>query len=557
MTPRSLTHRAPLLGLVLAWAAGSALAHSGLFSVPASVCAALALAGIAFAWLATFVARPGPRGGAAPILAGLSLALAASGALRTQEERARPSEWDALGLPPREARLALRIERLFASREPDRVGGLARIVATDPHLDDLRGQRIHFSVTWPGDLAVPPLRGAGFTALGVLAPLPCSPDPGGFDRFLADEGVNFSLGRARLEGGPLPAGPWSRLCAAAGARLERILRLGLADNPGLADLYVAMLLGQKQTLSLEQKDWFVRSGTMHLFAVSGLHIAAIALALNTLLALLRLPGRARFLAGTALLWLYVEITGGDASAVRAFWMITCLLGARQLRAPGNSLSALAASALGVLLISPHQLFTAGFQMSYGIVAALLLYGVPLQEKWHAAWQPWANLPPEARDWRHRTVQGGVRFILAALALGLAATLVSTPATLGFFGLLAPGGFFVNLVLIPASSLVLFAGVAALLSGLLGLAPVALLFNHAAALVLAGMEALVEASLRVPGASWPAQFTPSWLASATSAALLALLAVGYATLWPRRAGGYWTPYLALGLVLLFGVGAIAP
>lgn len=151
----------------------------------------------------------------------------------------------------------------------------------------------------------------------------------------------------------------------------------------------------------------------------------------------------------------------------------------------------------------------------------------------------------------------MRFVLAALSLGLAATLVSTPATLGFFGLLAPGGFFVNLVLIPLSTLVLFAGVAALLSGLLGLAPLAVLFNHAAALLLVGMESLVAASLRLPGASWPARFDPAWLASAASAGLIVLLAVGYAARWPRRAGGYWTPYLALGLLLLFGVGAAVP
>src|SRR5690606_8486486 len=106
----------------------------------------------------------------------------------------------------------------------------------------------------------------------------------------------------------------------------------------------------------------------------------------------RLPRGAAFLLGTAILWTYVDITGGTPSAVRAFWMVTCLLGARQIRAPSNSLAALAASALVVLVIDPHQLFSASFQMSYGIVAALLLYGVPLQERWLARWQPWATLP---------------------------------------------------------------------------------------------------------------------------------------------------------------------
>jgi len=555
MRLRSLNSRAPLLVMVVAWAAGSAVAHAGLAPRPVLL-VVTSFVGLVLAWGAMLRDGSRSRPTLASVLGGMAIALAAAGALRTIQERARPADWDALALPPREARLELRIERLFASREPGRVSGLARVVGTPGHLPELADQRIHFSATWTG-AASAPLRGAGFSALGVLEAIPFASGPGTFRRFLADEGVNFSFTRARLDGPVRPAGAWARFRGAAEQRLERVLRAGLANNPRLGDLYVAMLLGQKQALSLEQKDWFIRSGTMHLFAISGLHIAAIALAVNTTLALARLPQRARFLAGTALLWFYVEITGGDASAVRAFWMITCLLGARQLRTPSNSLSALAASALGVLVASPHQLFTAGFQMSYGIVAALLLYGVPLQEKWQASWQPWVNLPREAWGWRHVCADSLGRALLGAVALGLAATLVSTPATLGFFGLFAPGGFLVNLVLIPAASLVLFSGVAALFVGLAGLTPLAILFNHAAALVLAAMEGTVTLALRMPGVSWPASFDPPWLASAAGAVLLALLAVGYALRWSRRVGGYWTPYAVLGILLLFGVTTPPP
>lgn len=547
MTPRTLRHRAPLLALVLPWMAGSALAHHGVAPDSPALLAALALGALGLGWAAALAG--GKAAGFA--MAGATLALAAAGALRTAQDRSRPADWDELGLPPREARLTLRVERLFATRDPGRCAGLARVVSAAPHLRDLADQRISFSATLPPGVS-PPTRGAEFEALGVLAPLPRDPPPAGFERALADQGANFALERARVEGAIKPAGAWRRFCSSGEAGLERVLRAGLAHRPELADLYVAMLLGKKQALSPGQKDAFVRSGTMHLFAVSGLHIAAIGLAVHTLLTLARLPARARFLAGSGILWVYVEITGAEPSAVRAFWMMTCLFGARQIRAPSNGLSALAASALIVLLVEPHQLFTAGFQLSYGIVAALLLYGAPLQEKWHEAWRPWANLPPEARDWRHHAADGAGRAVLTAVALGLAATLVSTPATLGFFGLLTPVGFLVNLVLIPMSSLVLFAGVAALLAGLAGITPLAVLFNHSAALTLATMEAIVAAALRLPGASWPARFDPPVLALAGSVGLLALLAMGYALGWRRRAGGYWLPAAALALLLLFGL-----
>ncbi|MEN9840517.1 MAG: hypothetical protein RL376_317, partial [Verrucomicrobiota bacterium] len=490
------------------------------------------------------------------IWAGILVAVAAAGALRTGQERARLGEWDGLGLPPREARLTLRVERVFATPPGEaRAGGLARVVGAEAHLRDLVGQRVQFSVNWPKAEGVA-LRGVEFVATGLLRPVPEWPEAGSFDRFLADEGVNFAFTRGRLAGKPGEAGAWVRFCATAGARLEASLRSGLGGRlDGLGDLYVAMLLGKKQELSEGQQALFIRSGTMHLFAVSGLHVAGIAMALNTLLAIVRVPGRVRFLVGTGVLWTFVEITGGSPSAVRAFWMVTCLLGAQQFRAPGNSLAALVTSALGVLVVAPHQLFSASFQMSYGIVAALLLYGVPLQEMWLERWRPWAILPRgEWRAWQHGVEAAG-RGVISAVALGLASVLVSTPATLAFFGLLTPGGFFVNLVLIPVSSLVLFAGVAAMLVGGMGWAGLASVFNHGAALVLAGMEGAVELALRVPGMAWKAQFVAPWCAPVASAGMLALLAVGYARGWRAREGGYWLPFAVLGLGLVLTVRGV--
>ena len=544
MTPRSLSHRAPLLGLVVAWGAGSALAHSLTSAWSATLWAALALAGIALSWVG------GARRGV--VLGGLFLALFSAGALRTDQVRNRPGEWDALGLPPREARLTLRIEHPFSpAAGAQRAGGIAVVTGSEKHLRELVGQRIQFSVAWPNGTP-PALRGVEFSALGLLRPVPALPEAGSFDRFVADEGANFSFTRARLLAPPGEAGAWSRFCDDASRRLETSLRAGLAGQDRLADLYVAMILGKKQELSETQHTLFIQSGTMHLFAISGLHIAGIAVALGTLLALARIPAQARFVIGTVALWAFVEITGGSPSAVRAFWMVTCLLGARQFRTPTNSLAALSGSALVVLVFDPHQLFSASFQMSYGIVMAILLYGVPLQEKWQEAWHPWANLPPASLGlWRRSTEEVG-RGLLGAMALGFASALVSIPSTLAFFSLLTPGGFFVNLVLIPVSALVLFSGFASMLTGGLGLFPVASLFNHAAALVLDGMEWTVVQALRVPGSAWPAHFVLSWVAPLASAGLLGLLALGYTRGWRTREGGYWAPYAVMALVLVLGV-----
>lgn len=547
MTLRSLSHRAPLLGLLGAWGVGSALAHAGRINWPAAAWASLAVAGLVALWLA--------GKSRAAWWGGLTLALLAAGALRTEQARQRLGEWDRLELPPREARLTLEITRTFAPKRPELATGLARVTGASAHLADLVGQKVYFSCAWPMD-AEPPLRSVSFEARGVLRTVAAHPPQTTFDRYLADSGANFSLERARLSGPPGPAAAWPRLCAKLGAKLEDVLRVGTSEHRGFADLYVAMMLGQKEELSEQQHDWFVRSGTMHLFAISGLHIAGIGLAVHTLLALLRIPSRVVFVVGSLILWVYVEITGAAPSAVRAYWMVTCLLGARELRLPGNGVAALCLSALVVLVREPQQLFAPGFQMSYGIVAALLLYGVPLQEKWNVAWQPWRAIPEAERGRVRRWAEAFVRLLMDLVALGLAATLISLPAGVGFFQLVAPGGFFLNLLLIPLAGLVLFAGVASMIVGLAGLGALASLFNHAALLVLALMETAIEQTLRVPLVSWPAEFRAEWMFSAAMSLMILLLVCGYARSWKTREGGHWLPYAVLIAGMVFCLRAPA-
>lgn len=551
MIERSLTHRAPLAWAVVAWVAGAWVAHAGwigLHRVAAQPwLAGVALIGLVMAWASA--ARPGRF-----MMAGLAVALVAAGALRTGQERARIEAWDELGLPPREARVTLEVERMFASGLRMAWSGVARVAEADGPAAELVGQRIHFTLAMSSDL--PRVgRGTRVVAKGVVEPLAFVPPMDDFDRMLADEGINFALRRARSEGWAEPPRGWAAFCSRAGAAVERWLRAGLITQPERADLYVAMMLGKKEALTAERRDDFVRTGTMHLFAISGLHIAGIGAALHVVLVVARLPATARLLVGAGLLWIYVQITGAAPSAIRAFWMVTAVLAAREIRAPGNSLAALSACALGVLAWSPHQVFSAGFQLSYGIVTALLLYGVPLQERWLARWQPWSGLPAALRRGWREWVEDAGRGVIGVVALGLAATLVSLPAGVVFFGLLTPGGFWVNLVLVPVSALVLFAGVGAIATSAVGLEGLAMIFNHAAALVLAGMEAVVDAALRLPGLAWPARFEPTAWGPVVLVGLLAMLAAGYTDGWRARRGGFWAPWVVLAVVLVFTVRAV--
>jgi len=538
---RCLGHRAPLLWLLLPFLAGIGLGRL----VDATPAAAWLLAGaLAMALAAIFLAKRNRVAWAAALGTAMLLAGMADYALHAR----RLPGWDSL--PPREARLRLRVERVFAGVNPKRSSGLAVIVKADSPLEELAGQRVYFSLARPADAKVP-LRSAVVSAAGLIQAVPRHPAADSFDDYLANTGLGFKFTRGRLLAGQEPARAYHRFCARAQERFSSILGAGIATKrPELAGILRAMMLSQKYELSTGQKELFMQSGTMHFFAISGLHIGVIASMLQALLTLLRLPRWARFVVGAATLWLYADITGSSPSAERAFVMVVFMQAAFVLRWPGNPLAALTASAFVVLLAQPLQLFTASFQMSYCVVATLLLLGLPLGEKFRDKWRLYPQLPKVSQTWRQRLAVLSLEKVLATLGLGVATALVAAVTGIAFFRLFTPGALAANLVLIPLAMFAIMAGFVSLLCGLAGLLPASALFNHAAALILALIQWLIGAFVKVPGAYWPAAFKAQGWADAVLAALLVTCLAGYAARW--RHGMVLVPFALVATALVFVV-----
>jgi competence protein ComEC len=310
-----------------------------------------------------------------------------------------------------------------------------------------------------------------------------------------------------------------------------------------------MLLGMKAELGAEQEEIFLRSGTLHLFAISGLHIGAMAVALHGAMLLMRVPRRASAVVQLLLLWTYVQATGAPPSAVRAWIMIAFLRAAQELRWPGNAISAIAASALVVLFIDPFQLFGASFQMSYAVVASLLLIGIPLSDRVDNWFKPFSMLPEPEWTWLHRKCANGMRKTVQTVMICFAATLVSMPMAVDVFGWFTPGSFFANLLVVPLAILVVSAGFCASCFGMVGIPWVPELFNHAGALVIATMEWFLANVVEVPGIAHPAEFRTEWLGGALIVALLAILLTGYMGRW-RGVIRVWVPlaFVVVGMAI---------
>ncbi|CAM3002662.1 ComEC/Rec2 family competence protein [Rariglobus hedericola] len=543
MTSRSLGHRAPLLWVLLPLMSG--LVAAKLQWLPLSpvwwMSAALVSISLALGW----------RRAWAP---GVVLGIFLSGGALYEIRRDRLPDWDSL--PPREIRATLEIDRVFPPKPEMRsLGGLGRLVSTDTHLAELAGQPVYFSLGLKRGEA-PPLRSSRLDITGVLQTLPRNPAIDTFDGYLASQGMNFKLTRARMNAEVGKAGVYQVFCDTALRRFNSILGRGIETHPEQAGVLRAMLLGQQQELNDTQKTIFRESGTMHLFSISGLHIAVIAAVIQGILILVRLPSLARVVVGGILLWLYVDITGGTPSAVRAFLMVMFVHASHTLRVPGNPFAALVASAVCVLLWQPMQLFTASFQLSYGIVAALLLLGLPMGDYCVEKWMLFPHLPKVTWRWYHHWVDYCWRGLLGLVAIGLSTTVVSMISGVVIFQLFTPISLPANLVLIPLGSLVIISGFLSLLCGLIGIGWLSVLLNHASTLLMMVIERGVRFFVDVPGASHAAQFSPVWLGYAAFAGLLALIVMGYALDWRRACGGFWTPFAFTLLVLLAGMKLIA-
>jgi competence protein ComEC len=453
--------------------------------------------------------------------------------------------------PPREVTVTIEALHVFSPVPGARsLTGYGRIIAAGPLESELVGRRVYFSVI--RRISVAPHRSGHYLMTGVLEPASAEPPQSGFEEYLHNLGVRGRLTRAHATEEIKPPSRFRKFCSLAQHRLQTILHHGVERHPEIISLYVAMLLGEKAVLSSQQQDAFMRSGTFHIFSVSGLHVGVISVAIYGMLQFIRVPRRANAVISLALLWLYVEITGGSSPAQRSFLMIAFLLASQVWRFPGNALAALVSSAVCTLLFEPLQLFNTGFQMSYGVVIALVVMSVPLGQKWLNAWRPFGSLPLQNWRWWQHAFDASSRFVIGLFAASWVAFVASTPAGVGYFGILSIGALLANMVVIPLSSLALIAGFISLVTGLLGLLPLSALFNSAAVMILIAADWLVTRGTALPGMYFDATFRLAWMTPAAMAFLTALMLACVGGGWRRRYGGYWPPVVALGLIIIFCV-----
>jgi competence protein ComEC len=136
---------------------------------------------------------------------------------------------------------------------------------------------------------------------------------------------------------------------------NRDLPKGLQLSPDDAGMLNAMLFGDRAGLNKTQRVGFERTGSFHLFVVSGMHVGLLAGMVFWLTRRLKLREWLATLVTIVLTFGYALLTGFGAPVQRALFMTVVFLSARLLSRDRNVLNALGAAALGVLVWSPASL----------------------------------------------------------------------------------------------------------------------------------------------------------------------------------------------------------
>jgi len=359
---------------------------------------------------------------------------------------------------------------------------------------------------------------------------PAARVPGQFDyrEYLFSTGVD-ALARARTQQSivaarrPLRYLPGSLFAAVRRQLLERIEALGL-KSPGVIP---AVLLGDRSALDDAARDAFVRSGTMHLLAISGLHLAIVAGFLFWVLRLLGAQPKVASVVTLAVAACYIMVVGPRPPVVRAGLMLALFCLGVILDRPTLALSVVSTAALVMLVARPLEIADAGFQMSFVAVLGLFYLGAPLG-RWSGGLVARARLPLTS-------------FLTEAARLfgiSTGAALSVAPLAAYHFKVISLVSPVSNLILIPVTWAMVAAGfAAAALSFVNGhLASLAAASASGSQTLLVSIAALLS---KIPGA-YVYLKPPLWLVFSAYACLV-VLAVAVA------AGRRLAPFLIAGLV----------
>ncbi|MEZ4739286.1 MAG: ComEC/Rec2 family competence protein [Flavobacteriales bacterium] len=352
---------------------------------------------------------------------------------------------------PRHAAIEGEEERVYAMRLTALNGITEKVLRADADVlavvvgDSLRSRtgKVMITLMRRPDEALP-TSGDEILLRTSLTPISRIPDPGGFDRraWAASRGMYHECFAVPQNWTVVGHGwQWTDLFEGARQRVSRwLVESGLPLRQRA--MVKALVLGLRDELDGDQRDAFVRSGTIHILAVSGTHVGFIYLMLVFMFGWWGGGRRARFWRGILVLvalWCYAGLTGAHPSVLRATIMFSLFTVAGMRSSRADPLNSLFAAAFILLLWDPHMIVEVGFQLSFLAVLGILLFHGPMERAW---------IPNN--KW--------VGHIWTLTVMSIAAQLLTTPLTLYLFGAFPLWFLPANLIVVTAAGFAVYGAV---------------------------------------------------------------------------------------------------
>src|SRR5437867_8969205 len=338
---------------------------------------------------------------------------------------------------------------------------------------------------------------------GMAEPIAPPRNPGEFDMrsYLARQDVRRTLFVRYPEDGLLvrkrAGNPILRAAQKSRAWMQTAICRGLDDSLEVQNFLSGIVLGLRHQTTEDIEEAFQQTGTLHLFAVAGLHVGIVARLLWILATVARLSRKSAAALIIPLLLFYAAVTGLHVSSVRAAVMSSILLGGFFFERKVFALNSLAAAAFFLLCWDTNELFSTGFQLSFAVVGAIVLLADPLcrsLERWSVA-DPF--LPRVLVRGPRRLMHASFDWLFRAGSVSLAAWIGSLPLILWYFHLVTPISLFANLVVVPIAFFVLAIALLSLLSTPL-LPWLAVVFNNANWALATLVIGIVQLFAQIPG-----------------------------------------------------------
>jgi len=253
-------------------------------------------------------------------------------------------------------------------------------------------------------------------------------------------------------------------------------------SPFSAGVLNAIILGERQNLSTHTRDVLVYSGTVHIIAISGLHLGILAFMILLLLKIIKISRKPRYILTIMLLIFYCLLTGANTPVLRSTVMASILLFAYFLKREINIYNSLSLAALIILVVNPWQLFEVSFQLSFLSVISI----VWLSPKIKSLFPEKLNKIP----W--------LRFLISIFSVSFAAWLGLLSIIAYYFRIFSPIIILANMIIVPYMTIIVASGFSLALIGILipSLAPIFAASNELSILILFKINSSL---ITIPGA----------------------------------------------------------